>query len=252
MNTKAESKSSSDVAASHLDLVHLYHLLMSKVWVIILFVILSLGAAIGYILWAPKIYESTAVIEVGQETPKVSGVQDFNTDNGADVNEAFLKTVEQALTSATLLLHVVKTNGLDHDPLFAPPKKDGSDYLDTELVNMFESKVKVKVRRGTRLIDVTVGSRDPKQAQQLAGSMIKEFVSRSFEEELGLSDTAKDYLQKEAEQLKTKLESAEQAVQKYREDHDAGSLEDKQNIIVEKLKELNRKVTEAKSERLKL
>ena len=41
-------------------------------------------------------------------------------------------------------------------------------------------------------------------------------------------------------------------MQKFREDHNAVSLEDKQNIIVEKLKELNLKVTEAKSQRLKL
>ena len=38
----------------------------------------------------------------------------------------------------------------------------------------------------------------------------------------------------------------------FREEHNAVSLEDKQNIIVEKLKELNLKVTEAKTERLKL
>jgi len=49
-----------------------------------------------------------------------------------------------------------------------------------------------------------------------------------------------------------KLQTAEQEVEKYREDHNAVSLEDKQNIIVEKLKELNKKVTEAKGERLKL
>ena len=64
--------------------------------------------------------------------------------------------------------------------------------------------------------------------------------------------TASDYLRQEADRLKAKLQNAEQAVQKFREDHNAVSLEDKQNIIVEKLKELNLKVTEAKSERLKL
>src|SRR5207244_571029 len=98
--------------------------------VIILFVILSLAAAIAYLILAPKIYESRAVIEVDQATPKVSNTQDFNTDNSASIPD--LKTIEQALLSETLLLQVVKANGLDKDPLFAPPKKDGSPYLDTE------------------------------------------------------------------------------------------------------------------------
>ena len=82
--------------------------------------------------------------------------------------------------------------------------------------------------------------------------MVKEFVNQSFEQNLGLSATAGDYLRQESDRLKAKLQDAEQAVQKFREDHNAVSLEDKQNIIVEKLKELNLKVTEAKSERLKL
>ncbi len=247
-----KSTSSGDVAASYLDLAHLYHLLLSKARVIIMFVILSLAAAIGYILWAPKIYESEAVIEIGQETPKVSNTQDFSTDNLETVSDSLLKTVEQALMSDTLLLDVIKTNGLDHDPLFAPPKKDGSDYLDAELVARFKPYVTAKVRRATRLIDVSVGNRDPEAAKQLTASLIKEFVSESFEQELGLSDTARDHLQKEADRLKAKLESAEQAVQKYREEHDAVSLEDKQNITVEKLKELNLQVAEAKNQRFKL
>jgi succinoglycan biosynthesis transport protein ExoP len=82
--------------------------------------------------------------------------------------------------------------------------------------------------------------------------MVREFVNRSFEQELGLSATASDYLREEADRLKSKLQDAEQAVESFRETHNAVSLEDKQNIIVEKLKDLNLKVTEAKGERLRL
>jgi polysaccharide biosynthesis transport protein len=154
--------------------------------------------------------------------------------------------------SETLFLQVVKANGLDKDPEFAPPKKDGSAYSDTELVGRFSSKVNVKLRKGTRLIDVSVEDPDPERSKQLTESLVKEFVNQSFAQNLSLSQTASDYLRQESERLKAKLQNAEEAVEKYREDHNAVSLEDKQNIIVEKLKELNRKVTEAKSERLRL
>jgi len=253
MNKKAESKHMIDTPMPTFDFGHLIHLLLSKAWVVILFVIFTLVAAVGYLLWAPKIYESSAVIEVAQETPRVNNIQDFNGDGAADMKSPeVLKTIEQALLSDTLLLRVVKTNGLDKDPTFAPPKKDGSAYLDTELVGLFERKLTVKVRRGTRLIDITVGDIDPQRAQQYAESMVKEFVNQSFEQELGLSESANDYLRAEADRLKVKLQSAEQNVQNFREQHNAVSLEDKQNIIVEKLKDLNLKVTEAKGERLKL
>jgi capsular exopolysaccharide synthesis family protein len=252
VNTKTPSTSSSDSAGLTFDLVHLYHLLLSKAWVIILFVTLSLGAAVAYILWAQKIYASLAVIAVEQGAPKVNNIQDFNSDAADEKTADVLKTIEQALLSETLFLQVVKANGLDKDPDFAPPKKDGSGYTDTELVGLFSSKVNVKLRKGTRLIDVSVEDPDPQRAQQLTASMVKEFINQSFEQNLGLSETAANYLRQESERLKANLENAEAAVEKYREDHNAVSLEDKQNIIVEKLKELNQKVTEAKSERLRL
>jgi polysaccharide biosynthesis transport protein len=253
VNTKALSTQVNDPSTATFDIAHFYHLGLSKAWVIILCVILALLAAIGYLEWAPKIYESRAVIAVEQEAPRVNNIQDFNADGGDDINRAeVLKTIEQALMSQTLLLKVVKANGLDKDPSFAPPKKTGLAYLDTELVGLFQGKVNVKVRRGTRLLDITVDDRDPEKAQRLAESMVREFVNLSFEQQLGLSETAGDYLRKESDSLKLKLQNAERAVENYREEHNAVSLEDKQNIIVDKLKDLNLKVTEAKGERLKL
>ena len=251
VNTKAVSSTPlSDASASAFDFAYFYHLVLSKAWVIILFIILSVCAAITYIMHAPKIYASRAVIEVEQQTPRVNNLQDFSQEDSS--LPEVLKTIEQALLSDTLLLRVVKANGLDKNPLFAPPKKDGSAYLESELVARFKSKVVAGVRRGTRLIDVMVEDLDPKRAQQLAQSMVKEFVDQSFEQKLGISETANDALRQEADRLKAKLQNAEQAVQIFREEHNAVSLEDKQNIIVEKLKELNLKVTEAKTQRLRL
>ncbi len=41
-------------------------------------------AAIAYLIWAPKIYESRAVIAVEQETPRINNIQDFNGDNAEE------------------------------------------------------------------------------------------------------------------------------------------------------------------------
>ena len=162
MNTKAISTQSNNARALTFDFAHIYHLLLSKAWLIILAVVLMLLAAVGYLAWAPKVYESRAVIEVAQETPEVKNIQDFNADGAGDTKgPEVLKTIEQALMSETLFLRVIKVNGLDKDPLFAPPKKDGSSYLDAELIARFAGKVSVKVRRGTRLVDVTVSDIDP-------------------------------------------------------------------------------------------
>jgi polysaccharide biosynthesis transport protein len=231
------------------DFAYLFRLILSKWWLITLVVLISLSAAIVYLIQTPKIYESHAVIQVEQEAQKVVNIQDINQEDYRTTEE--LKTVEQALLSETLILRVVKANGLDKDPNFAPPKKDGSPYLDAELVNRFKPKLSVSLRHGTRLIDVFVDDTDPKRAQQLTQSIIKEFVDQNFDQKFTTSQSANDFLIQEGERLKEKLHKSELAVQQYREDHHAVSLEEKQNIVVEKLKELNQKVTNARSERIK-
>ena len=220
---------------------------------IILFVVLGLFAAIAYLYGLRKSTNHGRSSRSGRRRRRSTTSRTLTPipTRTSDSPEG-LKTIEQALLSDTLLLQVVKANGLDKDPSFAPPKKDGSAYLDSELVGRFKSKVNVMVRRGTRLIDVTVEDTDPKRAQQLAESMVKEFVNQSFEQELGLSATASDYLRQEADRSKQNFKTLSRQFRNIREDHNAVSLEDKQNIIVEKLKDLNLKVTEAKSERLKL
>ena len=250
VDTKAPSLPLSDPPRLTLDFAHVYHLLLRKSWLIILCTVLSLLAAIAYLMQAPKIYDSRAVIQVEQETPKVINIKDINPEEFKSSED--LKTVEQALLSDTLLLRVVKANGLDKEPSFAPRKSDGFPYLDSELAQRFRSRLSIGLRRGTRLIDIVVQDRDPKRAQQLAQSMVKEFIDQQFEQQSNVAKTANDFLLKEADRLKDKLHNSELALQKYRGDHNAVSLEEKQNIVVEKLRELNLKVTQAKAERLKL
>jgi capsular exopolysaccharide synthesis family protein len=247
---KQPSVTVSDNPAPRFDFGYIYRLLLGKIWLIILVAILCISAAIAYVMWVPKIYESYAVIQVQQEAQKVADIQGVNQEDYK--NSDALKTVEQSLLSQTLLLRVVKANGLDKDPEFAPPKKDGSAYTDVELTGLFMGKLSVLLRRGTRLIDVTVEDEDPEQAQKLARSMVKEYEDQNFEQEAADAKRANQSLAQEADRLKEKLHKADEALQHYREQYNAVSLEDKQNITVQKLKELNQKVTEAKGERLRL
>ena len=185
------------------------------------------------------------------ETARINNVEGFDaTDNGTeqDVNlDENIKTVEQAIMNDTLLLGVLKSNGLENDPSFAPPKKDGSVYLDSELVARFRSRVKTAVRHGTRLIDISVKDTDPKRAAQLAEAIAKAFIDQNAQ---GVH--ANTGLGQEAGRFKAKLQDAEQAVQKLPEDHGSVSLETNKSEATDKIKELNLKLTQAKSEREKL
>lgn len=227
-----------------------FNLLRSKAWLIaVVAVVVVIGAA-AYAFRLPKIYESRALLQVEQLAQKVVDIADVSQENPQSTD--FLKTVVEALKSRKLLARVVKAEGLDKDPDFAPPRKDGSPYSDIELVDKLAQKIDVQLIRGTRLVQIVVEDKNPEKAQKIAATFVKEFFRENFDQKLALSRVANEFLQDEADKLKVKLEASERKLQAYREDNKAVSLEERQNIIVEKLRELNSKVTEAKSKRLQL
>lgn len=233
-----------------IDFERLFNLLRAKAWLIAIVVFLVFLAAVAYVLRSPKIYESRALILVEQSAQKVVNIDEVNQENPQTLD--FINTVVQALTSRKLLLRVVKTCDLDKDPTFAPPRRGGGKYSDIDLADRLAGKVEVQLRRGTRLVELIVEDENPEQAQKIAMAFIREFLKETFDQKLAVSRVANEFLQEEADKLKVKLEASERKLQAYREDNKAVSLEERQNIIVEKLRELNTKVTEAKSKRLQL
>src|SRR6516162_7825147 len=72
VNTRLPFTRSNDSPALPFDFHHLFRLLLRKWWVIALLTVLSIGAAVLYLMRAPKVYQSTAVVEVQSK----SGHQD--------------------------------------------------------------------------------------------------------------------------------------------------------------------------------
>ncbi len=230
------------------DFRRLWNLVLSRWWIIALVVGFVMLATIGYLLTATPIYESRAILQVQQQEQQVVNIDGVREDNPSTLD--YVNSVVQALTSRNLLLRVIDANNLRTNEDFAPPRE--RPYTDIELADLLEEKVTVKLRRLTRLIEITVEDPDPELARNLAASFVKEFLRENFAQKLSVSQVANDFLQEEAEKLKAKLEESERKLQAYKEQNQAVSLDEKQNIIVEQLKEINTQVTVAQGERMKL
>src|SRR3989442_10334231 len=108
----------------------------------------------------------------------------------------------------------------------------------------------VKLRKGTRLIDITVEHPDPELTEKLANSLVREFMRQNFEQNASASAQANVFLSEEATGLKHKLEASENALHAYMEKLQSVSLEDRQNIVIQKLRDLSMRVTEANAQRI--
>ena len=235
-------------AAPPIDFRMLYYTLRERAWMIGLCLLVAGLATTAYLLRAPKIYEGKLILQVEQEEQKILNIQRVQHEDAANVES--LKTIEQTLQSRTLFERVLDTNNLATNERFSRPDPDAPRPTREQLVTRLAKMVEVKLRKGSRLIDVNVEHTDPELAARIANSLVSEFLGQNYEYSSSSSDLAFSFLKNEEIRLKTKLEQSERAMQDYKELTKSVSLEDRQNVVVEKLKELNQKVTEAKSIRI--
>ncbi|MBI5387452.1 MAG: polysaccharide biosynthesis tyrosine autokinase [Verrucomicrobia bacterium] len=239
----------SQLPAHGLDLRTLLHVLIEKAWVILLFMVIAVLLATGYISRAPILYSSTATLEVEQQEQKIIRIEKGYSQEGDLRSLDVLQTIAQTLKSRAMLERVIDTNNLASDPRFVGLMKEAPTR--ERIVLALSKMVDVRLRRGTRLIDITVVHTVPEITDRIANSLVAEFKKQNEEQHTSVSEVANQFLLQESERLKKKLADSEAALQSYREKTGAVSLDDRQNTVVAKLKELSTRVTEAKSMRIK-
>jgi capsular exopolysaccharide synthesis family protein len=129
-----------------------------------------------------------------------------------------------------------------------PPKVDESPD-ESGLVNAFISRVNVDPVPGSKLVDVTFDSTDPKLAMLATNTLADEYVEQNLEVKLRSTQNMIEWLDKELVKQQQKVEESERALADYREQKNAMSLDDKQNIVLVRLNKLNDDVMMARSRR---
>ena len=117
-------------------------------------------------------------------------------------------------------------------------------------MSAFIGRVSVDPVRGSRLVDVSFDSVDPKFAAQAANTLMEEYVDQNLQVKLQTSENMLAWLGKELANQQTKVEESERALAEYRDKQNALSLDDKQNIVLSRLNQLNDAVTKAKMARV--
>ncbi len=197
------------------------------------------------LLFSSRLYAASAVVMVEPEEQKVVDIQKVQSEDYQSLEA--LKTVEQTFQSRALLERVVDSNKLVENPRVmtsgAAPTRD-------QLVTRLAANLDVHLRRGTRLIDITVQDTDPQIASLVANSLITEFMKLDDEQGANSLHDANQFLEKEATDIKTHLDEAENALQVYKEQNQTPGAGGAQDTAVQQIDTLNAKVSEAKSQRI--
>ena len=239
------------------DFNRYFFLIRRRLWLLILIVCLGGLGALVFLLREPKVYASRAVVQVEQEEAKVLGSKVEAVQSDQLEAPDLMETIVESLTSNTVLIGVNQALGLDKDPFitkdpFNPPWVPEKPDTELTLADKLRKKITVTLRRDTRLIDIVAEHTDPVRARDMAAAVVHSYLHQTFEQQFKTLSEATSFLQEEADKLKMKLETSERQLQAYKEQHNAVSLENNEDIITAKLKELNSKAIEAKNHRIQL
>jgi succinoglycan biosynthesis transport protein ExoP len=195
-----------------MDFIQLYHKVLARWPVIAYSVAVCVFLALIYVWLATRIYTSFAVFRVQETGGNLLGTP--TTDPDETISPEILNTIQQGLTSQSLMLQMIHVGKLGTDPRFVLPKRDGSPYLDSQLLEMLTDKMSVELVRGTRLIQVTIEDRDPVYAQALVQLLISQYLEQTFRTQINSLKASNDYLSDEVQRFWPDLPRIREALDK--------------------------------------
>ncbi len=237
----------------------IYYILRERLRLIIACTVLITALGIAYVIWTPALYNASTTVQVNQ-VPSAMEMQELVQTRDL-VKIDVLNTITKKFTSFVVLRRVVNRLQLTPAQLGLPTLSDtirayvlGEPlvYSVDTLAGYLWDSVFVQQQRDTRLITVTGQNRDPQLAQKISEAVVAEYTAQRLEEQAAVASRAMSILKGQADELSAKLQKSEQALQDFKEKHQAVSLDATQNITVAELKELSAKLGETRSERLKL
>ncbi len=133
-----------------------------------------------------------------------------------------------------------------------PPKtKRKSNLLNKDpVVNWYLFNLEIVPIVGSRLVNISFKDESPEMTALIANRHALTFIKRNADLQRSTSQEALNWLKTQLQEQKARVEASERAIYEYTKSKNIISLEERQNIVSQKLLELNSTLTRAKSDRI--
>jgi len=187
------------------------------------------------------VYEAAATVLINADKPNVIQIPSVLNEGAGD---GYFQTQIQLLTSRELAMRTVKVLKLGE-------RRDFGAGSEAAAIDGVIDGLRIVPVRGSRMVSVRFRAEDPALAADIVNTHAREYVEQSLDNQFHASKEANDWLNAQLAEERARVERSESALQTYREQHDAVSLANPgQDIVVQKLADLNGAVTRAKTNRI--
>lgn len=222
-------------------------ILRERVWYVVVVFLVVFSSALVYTFSQTKIYESTASVQILRQDPRVmqtEAVIDTTVRSMEDLN-----TIVKVMESQLIIDRVnQRITGEDLRQFMAPYEKGrwGDPLTPREVLGLNR---RITPLRLSLVVAVTYRHPDPIIAARIANMFVDELIQ--WNSRVRIDDTIRgvEDLQIRVEQQRKRVEEQALALQSYREKNDMVSLDQRKDIVTEKLKQLSLYVSQAEARR---
>ena len=208
---------------------------------------------------ATPIYKATSRILIDREIPRALDIRQMLP--GDATGTEFYQTQYKLLQSKSFVLKVIRTLNLSENRTFMAETGLNKKFITKEekeglVIERFYKHYSVEPIRNSRLVDLSFESKDPSLAATVANAIAKAYIVFIMEHKSSTSSEAADFLSKQINEQKIKLEESEQALQNYKEKYGIVQLtqepgqKESENVAMQRLAGLNASLIKAQTERL--
>jgi succinoglycan biosynthesis transport protein ExoP len=235
--------------------------LIKRKWLVISVIVgIFMSVAIASLRQTP-VYDAVGRIAVNKADSNLISFKDSAPDTDYVYEQSDLDTEVRILQSDLMALQVIRQLNLDKRPEFGghSDQKQANlvaDPLQTDskrasaLLAGFHGKLRVTLIPNTRIMEIHFTSTDPQLAASAVNTLAATYVEQNFKTKFESTMQASDWLSKQLVDLQMKVETSQEKLVRYQKEHEILGMDEKQNIITEKLDELNKEMTMAESDRM--
>ena len=234
----------------------LYILWNRKWWVVGTFLAVWLLAAV-YTLTRTPIFRTTSTLQITEDNPgsKVSaGDQMAQLSSFGDTMEKFQQTQYKILQSRSLALRVIQALNLGEHPDFKGIRAKNPEWTSSEveevMVAMFQKKLEVTPIKNTYLVEVSFLSPDKALVQKVVNTVANEYMFLSIDRRNESFSLVRTWLDRQLKEMAVKVQDTQKKLYKFGQQTDIYTLEDKDNVIVQKFIDLSGLLTKAQAEKM--
>lgn len=241
-----------------------WRILRKRKWTVVVSIVVVFVAAGLISVRMTPIYDAVAQIIISQRASNPLNFKDSDQSSlNAGSQQDDISTQVKVMQSETMAKLVINRLNLDRRPDFAGEQQTMSSggiavsqsptqerSRQEKLIRKFLKSLKVQQVPGTSLVEVKYSYPDPSLAAEIANAITSTFIEQNVKARYDSTMQAADWLSKQLADLQIKMEASQAKLVQYQKEHSIVGADDKQNLTVDKLDELNKELTQAQGDRI--